>query len=89
MKLTGTIAVFVFAMLLASACASSSPPNATQIRSDIQFAAGNSIVMVLFGDRTITLTGTVANRLDSVQAVRAARNAEGIDKVYDFTIVRR
>ena len=88
MKLTRTVAVLTLVLCVACACAAS-PPNADQIRADVRFAAGNDNVAVLFvGDRTVTLIGLVASRLDAIKAIDAAQRAEGIDKVNDHITIR-
>ena len=82
MKLLGIIAVSTLGVFLASACATSSPPNAAAIRSSVQSAISSGTVFVLFQGSTVTLTG-VASRVDANKAVQAAQNAEGVDQVYN------
>ena len=82
MKLLGIIAVSTLGILLASACATSSPPNAAAIRSSVQSTISSGTVYVLFQGSTVTLTG-VASRVDANKAVRAAQSAEGVDQVYN------
>ena len=82
MKLPGIIAVSTLAVLLASACATSSPPNAAAIRSSVQSAISSGTVYVLFQGSTVTLTG-VTSRVDANKAVQAAQSAEGVDQVYN------
>ena len=83
MKLLKIIAVSTLAIWLASACATSSPPNAGSIRSSVQSAAGTGTVFVLFQGSTVTLTGVVKSIVDANKAVQAAQSFENVDKVYD------
>ena len=83
MKLIRTIAVFLFSVWLASACAITYPENLSTLRSNVQSASGSSNVTVLLRGRTATLVGVVNSRLDENNAVRAALDSEGINKVYN------
>ena len=84
MKLLRIIAVSTLAVWLASSCAtsSSSPPNASAIRSSVQSAIGTGTVYVSFQGSTVTLTG-VASSVDAKKAVQVAQSAEGVDQVYN------
>ena len=88
MKLIRTIAVSLFSVWLASACAISYPENLGTLRSDVQFASGTGNVTVLLKGSTATLVGVVNSRVDANKAVKAAQESEGIDKVVDYITVR-
>ena len=83
MKLLRIIVVSTLAIWLASACATSAPPNASSIRSSVQSASGNGTVYVLFQGSSVTLTGNVKSIVDANKAVQAAQSFENVDKVYD------